>query len=279
MEKSMKAVFSPQNYTPSLIVQKTSFDEQWRTNPSWVLANMSHIAYFNETKIREFADQLGAANTRIYDRKGAQAFLAIWETRAILTFRGSQPKEEDAISKRKRGILNSIRSIFSRNPKLDPQTLRFLSNDAVADIKLIKVAFGDSDDVEVHAGFIEEVDKLWDEIRLDIARYAANIPIWVTGHSLGAAMATVAGMMHPFEDVTTFGEPRVGLNIDRAFKAKSHTRYVNGADPVTMVPPEWRPFDYKHHGSLKQIRDSDRRTDPRYDHSIIYYSENIARAS
>jgi hypothetical protein len=278
MEKSMKAVFSPQKYTPSLIVQQKDFEELWRTNSPWVLSNLSHIAYFNETKIREFADQLGAANTRIYDRNGAQAFLAIWDTRAILTFRGSQPKEEDAIPKRKRGIRNRIRSIFSRKPKLDPQTLRFLSNDAVADIKLIKVAFGDSDDVEVHAGFIEEVNKLWGEISLDIERYAANIPIWVTGHSLGAAMATVAGMMHPFEDVITFGEPRVGLHIDRAFKAKNHTRYVNGADPVTMVPPEW-PFDYKHHGSLEEIADSDGQTDPRYDHSIIYYSENIARAS
>ena len=278
MEKSMKAVFSPQKYTPSLIVQQKDFEELWRTNSPWVLSNLSHIAYFNEMKIREFADQLGAANTRIYDRNGAQAFLDIWETRAILTFRGSQPKEEDAIPKRKRGIRNRVRSLFSHQPKLDPQTLRFLRNDAVADIKLIKVAFGDSDEVEVHAGFIEEINKLWDEIRLDIERYAANIPIWVTGHSLGAAMATVAGMMHPFEDVTTFGEPRVGLNIDKAFKAKSHTRYVNGADPVTRVPPELG-FGYKHHGSLEEITDSDGQTDPRYDHSIIYYSENLARDS
>ena len=87
-------------------------------------------------------------------------------------------------------------------------------------------------------------------------------------------MATLAGMRYPFEEVVTFGEPRVGSNIDIAFKAKSHKRYVNGNDPVTKVPPELF-FGYDHHGEPVRIFDPGGRTDFRYDHSIVYYSENL----
>ena len=101
-----------------------------------------------------------------------------------------------------------------------------------------------------------------------------NCPLCVTGHSLGGAMATLAGMLHSFEKVTTFGEPRVGIHIDKAFKSNSHIRYINGDDPVTKLPPELF-YGYEHHGNPIHIADSDEETDFRYDHSIIYYSENL----
>jgi hypothetical protein len=87
-------------------------------------------------------------------------------------------------------------------------------------------------------------------------------------------MATLAGMRYPFEAVTTFGEPRVGINIHDAFIAKNHIRYVNGNDPVPKLPPE-RPFGYAHHGDLKPINNHNNENSFLYDHSIIYYSENI----
>lgn len=67
----------------------------------------------------------------------------------------------------------------------------------------------------------------------------------------------------------------VGIHIDNAFKANNHTRYVNDDDPVTKLPPELI-FSYNHHGTPIHIADKDGETDFIYDHSIVYYSENIS---
>jgi len=275
MKKSLKAVFSPQKFTPSLMARPGDYGELWETNRRWVLSNMAHIAYFKESEIRAFLEELGASRTHFYDIDGAQAFLALWPSKAILSFRGSQPREDDVAEMPKPGFFSKFRFKRFRKLQLDPQFHRLLSNDVRADLQIEKVPFDNSEAVKVHKGFLREINKIWDKISSDIESHAEMIPIWVTGHSLGAAMATLAGMCLPFEDVVTFGEPRVGAHIDKAFKAKNHTRYVNGADPVTKVPPKGI-FGYRHHGNLESISDSDDRTDPRYDHSIVYYSENLA---
>jgi len=91
-------------------------------------------------------------------------------------------------------------------------------------------------------------------------------------------MATLAGIRYRFKEVVTFGEPRVGLNIGSAFKGDGHTRIVNGDDPVTLVPPE-AVFAYEHHGDLVSVRDPDGSADFRFDHSIVYYVENLKALS
>lgn len=275
MGKSLKAVFSPQKFVPSLIDRYGDFESLWETNRKWVLSNMAHIAYFGEKQIKEFAQVLGANETHYYDMDGAQAFLATWDSKAILTFRGSQPAEDESADREKTPFLERFRNSTLHKLNVDPQALRFLSNDVQADLEFKKVPFDETGKVRVHSGFLKEIDKLWGSISSDLERHAGNIPIWVTGHSLGAAMATLAGMKHPFEEVITFGEPRVGVNVGQAFQAKNHTRYVNGDDPVTRVPPE-AIFGYDHHGNAEKISDSNGNTDFKFDHSIVYYSENLA---
>ena len=95
-----------------------------------------------------------------------------------------------------------------------------------------------------------------------------DIGIWVTGHSLGGALATMmgaeilrridAGENYKLKGVYTFGSPRVGNN---AFHAKftkaaaaSGTRVVrfrNGDDIVTAVPGLL--LEYKHVGTLAHL--------------------------
>ena len=93
--------------------------------------------------------------------------------------------------------------------------------------------------------------------------------LFVTGHSLGAAMAVIAGVKYPFNKIVTFGEPSVGNDLDNSIDPEcSHIRYVNGVDPVTKIVPESM---YKHHGEPIEIEDMDG-PDVRFDHSIINYS-------
>ena len=60
----------------------------------------------------------------------------------------------------------------------------------------------------------------------------------ITGHSLGAAMATLLAAEREEAELVTFGSPRVG---DPAFAAlfagRAVRRYVDCTDGVTAVPP------------------------------------------
>ena len=79
--------------------------------------------------------------------------------------------------------------------------------------------------------------------------------LYITGHSLGAAMATIAcSRMEEFttvEQLTTFGSPRVGTRKFVKALETTHYRYVNNNDIVTKVPL-WI-MGYKHHGHQQYI--------------------------
>lgn len=99
---------------------------------------------------------------------------------------------------------------------------------------------------KVHQGFQRAFNQVWEEVHTCISSYRnshAGAEVCFTGHSLGAALATIA--FSRFDDLKmllyTFGSPRVGTqafcdrvltNHDRVF------RFVNLNDPVAHVPVE-----------------------------------------
>ncbi len=81
--------------------------------------------------------------------------------------------------------------------------------------------------------------------------------LWITGHSLGGALARLSAAYArqagvPVQGIYTFGSPRMG---DRGFKqeytqnglAEKTYRMINNHDPVPRVPP---PILYMHVGAL-----------------------------
>ena len=106
----------------------------------------------------------------------------------------------------------------------------------------------------VHAGFKGEVDKLWEEINKHQQKHNDK-EFYITGHSLGAAMATIATSR--FEEycevnqLTTCGSPRAGTRSFVNNIRTLHYRVVNNNDIVTRVPLFL--MGYKHHGKLIYI--------------------------
>jgi pimeloyl-ACP methyl ester carboxylesterase len=102
-----------------------------------------------------------------------------------------------------------------------------------------------------HRGFVSASARLWPEIEvLLLQKNPSRKPIYVTGHSLGGAIATVAALKlrqqnFRLNGLVTFGQPKVGAlefsNSVSALALKTHRRYVRGVDLVPVVP------FYRHH--------------------------------
>ncbi|MGD9331393.1 MAG: lipase family protein [Desulfobacterales bacterium] len=276
--RSMDAVLNPRRYPPFPgVTTRAMLNRAWQVNPMWVLANMAHAAYCAPEAMAVLFRGLGAT-TRFYASgdtpgpvmRGRQAFLAVWHERGILSFRGTEASERIRIQTPAGWQAAAQKFGWQLPDALDT----FLLTDLLDDLNFIAVPYRQS---HVHRGFLEATRALWPAIEEDLARLQKSSPrpIYVTGHSLGGAMAVIAGMTYAFEQIVTFGEPRVGQDIQRTItNAAGHIRYVNGHDPVPRIVPTMAPFNFKHHGEQRTIVDRDHGgPNVLYDHSIVNYAE------
>ena len=109
--------------------------------------------------------------------------------------------------------------------------------DLLADLQAILVPWAASAG-RVHAGFAATALSLMPAIETWLAREAGARRLILSGHSLGAAMATLAASAWRPTLLVTLGSPRVG---DAAFADTvaplASERIVNCCDLVTRVPP------------------------------------------
>src|SRR3569623_2638848 len=89
----------------------------------------------------------------------------------------------------------------------------------------------------VHRGFWRACDSLRGPID-DWLGAGPPGALVVTGHSLGAAMATLMAGLYPDAELVTFGAPRVGGRaFARHFAGRAVRRFVGCYDFVTALPP------------------------------------------
>jgi triacylglycerol lipase len=195
------------------------------------LAHFANIVYKNKDEVR--TELTGIGFTAIDDDffiedeiTHTQCIVVADKEKIILAFRGTEGKLEDLIT----------------------------------DFKAWKhdlESFG-----SIHRGFYDAFYSIWPKAKEKILKLRTNNQsIWVTGHSLGGALASIAaGAIYLQKElaggllgVYTFGQPRVG-DFDFAEKydsgLKNNTyRIVHNNDVVTRVPPQ--NMGYSHTGSLK----------------------------
>ena len=189
-------------------------------NELLTFAKISEITYENpDTSIKKFG-MFGYSVVKFFDKDGAQAYFLTNGTNNVLSFRGTEVKEK---------------------------------SDVVADLKMRKVFEIDqrsgTSNGKVHRGFRDELDKVWPDIQVQLTASLSTLPLYITGHSLGAAMATIAAsrISNKVEALVTFGSPRVGTKAFTENSKVVHFRVQNNNDDVPKVPPLL--FGFRHHGT------------------------------
>ena len=123
----------------------------------------------------------------------------------------------------------------------------------------------------VHTGFAAMLAGKWRDIQAAIDAHQ-NLRVLYTGHSLGAALATLSAALRRPDALYTFASPRIG---DAAFRGSMAgvicERYVDCSDIVCRIPDA--TWSYEHIGILKYfdqdgvlragIADADIRSDQR----------------
>ncbi len=199
-----------------------SHTTQYRHQNGLLLAQASLLAYGSPDVIQPEVAQWGFPQFAFFDRKDSQAFMAGNAEMIMIVFRGTEPTN---------------------------------LQDWMTDLKIRKKPglYG-----KVHRGFLKGFQVIWPEIRAKVKEWQIQAQsLWLTGHSLGGALATLAMASlgeeaKPVHGLYTFGQPRVGgktfaRNFDLDFKSRMF-RFVNNNDVVTRVPT--RKTDYRHVGQV-----------------------------
>jgi hypothetical protein len=113
---------------------------------------------------------------------------------------------------------------------------------------------------EIHAGFGHCLSDGFSDIISALSSRDATKPLLITGHSLGGALAALAGAcftvlgssVPAVSAIYTFGQPRIGLhdfcNTYSRILADKLVRFVNKQDLVPRVP--FRNWDYSDEGTM-----------------------------
>jgi hypothetical protein len=256
----MKKTSHPQYFAQCDTIAFPMGGAEYEAHTAWWLAQCSRLAYDSKINIARNLKFAGFDRVYYFDMRGTQGYLAVHpgDARpfAVLAFRGT---EKDYID-----ILTDI--IILRSPLPDTQDKEYTEGNLFA-----------------HAGFLQAFQSVWGSALPDSvcqhmteaewvgARGVSDIvhdkladqkiPLFITGHSLGGAIATLAAYHaithHPDLYLYTFGSPRVANDhlshrISNTLASRSF-RCVHSHDIVPRVPPF---FNYTH---VKQLVYFDRK--------------------
>lgn len=186
----------------------------WPTALSLALA--SQLAYSPEVEVERQLRAWGFRNCDFVEQEAAQGFLASGPDLVLVCFRGTESTAD-----------------WLSNLKVNPKAV---------------IELGSS----VHAGFWGQFEALRPQLERLIAPHS-QLPLLVTGHSLGGAIAALAAASWAANSnvlaLYTFGQPAVARDraLDQLADALGgrYHRLVNDSDIVPRVPP-----GYRHAGHL-----------------------------
>ena len=178
-----------------------------------ILAVASLIAYKNESAVKQNMADWGFSECHFFSKEDTQGFIASDSKAAILSFRGSQSAGDWLID---------------------------------IDVRTAERSYA-GETVSVHRGFARGYDAVATIVQDTLAEIPAE-QLWITGHSLGGALANLAAAeLLEFSDqvlgVYTFGQPKVGFNAyDHVLKPKYKDRYFRIVNDHRSCPSPASPL-------------------------------------
>ncbi|MFN5855579.1 MAG: lipase family protein [Pseudanabaenaceae cyanobacterium] len=211
-----------------MIIQFDATTYKYSAANAKLAALCAGLAYKSEDEIKETTstggDSWGFPQFHFFDRDETQGFMIGNDQIIVLAFRGTeQTKIRDWLT-----------------------DLKFRQEPGPAGIN-------------VHRGFYKGLKSVWADVLDNLTEFRQNNQaVLLTGHSLGAALATLAtAQLKVDKNITTsglytFGSPRVGGQdfekyFSQHFQGRAF-RFVNNNDAVTRFPP--RVAFYKHVGEF-----------------------------
>jgi hypothetical protein len=192
------------------------------------LCEASALAYLGEAEGRRAFKEMLGLDARLFSVGNTQAWLGVNPDHVIIAFRGTEaPTSLDG--------LKDILLTDAMNLLVVPEGR--LGHDLAA------AGVG----ARFHKGFVDAIADIWPPLAAAVEAEVKSCdrPIWITGHSLGGALALLAAWLLKrkfiaVEEVCTFGAPMIGNRsaceaFNRELSGKIH-RYVNGRDPVPKLP-------------------------------------------
>jgi len=187
---------------------------------------------------------------------GGTAYVAKYGKKLVIAFRGTKGQSFSDT------VMNALTDILAFLKRIDFIDFSKGRSRAYAGARL-----------KVHLGFHNEYQRFQPTIRKHVLNHPDH-EIYVTGHSLGGALATLCGFdlalsMGRRVKAFIFGSPRVGNEAFRRAMLKvvpSALRIVHDLDPVPMVPPALRAklkSKYVHVGRLLQFNHLGRLMNPK----------------
>jgi pimeloyl-ACP methyl ester carboxylesterase len=194
---------------------------------AWWLIEAATLVYAEEDFVRDRFLKANLKEVRYFSGEKTQCFVARNADFIIVAFRGTELRQCEGCS--------DFRNVVA---------------DIKADVDIRLVDSGRKG--KVHKGFNDGLDEVWKELYSYLKGiHREGRTVWMTGHSLGAALATLAAYRYGrVQGLYTFGSPRVGdKEFKKDFKVRAY-RIENNNDIVCKVPP---PGLYCHVGELRYI--------------------------
>ncbi|MEI6408220.1 MAG: lipase family protein [Bacteroidota bacterium] len=198
---------------PSTIFGFDPNRQDYRLKNAMILADFSHLAYFESDYVKAHTRQWGYETFRWIEDPDTdtQVFIAGNEEYLIACFRGTSNGRDALID------------------------LSFFKTDAVG---------GQG---RVHKGFQQSLDGVWIRLQEAVETLGASKKLFICGHSLGGALAQLAAHRfvlhgHQVAGVYVFGSPRVGnQEFKSAYNALLEAQtylHINNEDIVPQIPPQ-----------------------------------------
>ena len=226
----------------SLTLNTTEYSGQ----NAYTLIQLANLSYASRADIKKkFSKLTKYERYHFLSRKGTQCIIASTASSIYIAFRGTQ--------------VNRIEDILS-------------------DIEVVPTrAYGG----KVHHGFYKAYRRIRSKLLAKIKMHNSketNKPIFICGHSLGGAIASIAAydltsLNYTVQGVYTAGQPRVGNQAfaeSYAALVKDRTyRFANVEDIIPSIPPKKVPvfnYEYQHVGKKIYVVDEHTLT-TKYEHS------------